>query len=103
MAANLSKILIVIPLYNHGKTVLNVIERCRKIHEKVLVIDDGSTDLKKDFFKDMKRLNADVICLQETKATVEQIALRFGMPDREGSYHMPVILNPNSYSMWCSA
>ncbi|MBT5303235.1 MAG: hypothetical protein HN551_01250 [Tateyamaria sp.] len=40
---------------------------------------------------------------RNTKATVEQIALRFGMPDREGSYHMPVILNPNSYSMWCSA
>ncbi|MEJ6583863.1 MAG: exodeoxyribonuclease III [Crocinitomicaceae bacterium] len=28
---------------------------------------------KKDFFTDMKRLNADVICLQETKATVEQV------------------------------
>jgi exodeoxyribonuclease-3 len=28
---------------------------------------------KKDFFKDMKRLDADVICLQETKATVEQV------------------------------
>lgn len=28
---------------------------------------------KKDFFKDMKRLNADVICLQETKATVDQV------------------------------
>lgn len=28
---------------------------------------------KKDFFKDMKRVDADVICLQETKATVEQV------------------------------
>lgn len=28
---------------------------------------------KKEFFKDMKRLDADVICLQETKATVEQV------------------------------
>ena len=28
---------------------------------------------KKDFFKDMERLDADVICLQETKATVEQV------------------------------
>lgn len=28
---------------------------------------------QKDFFKDMKRLDADVICLQETKATVEQV------------------------------
>lgn len=47
------KILIVIPVYNHGKTVLNVIERCKKIHENILVIDDGSTDLEKNFFKDI--------------------------------------------------
>mgnify|MGYP002630185826 CR=1 FL=1 len=33
---------------------------------------------------------------------VPQIALRFFMPDRDGAYHMPVILNPNSYSMWAS-
>mgnify|MGYP001549817829 CR=1 FL=1 len=37
------------------------------------------------------------------KATVQEIALRFAMPDPEGAYHMPVILNPNSYSMWMSA
>ncbi|MDA3915555.1 MAG: glycosyltransferase family 2 protein [Deltaproteobacteria bacterium] len=48
-----SKILIVIPLYNHGKTVQDVIERCKKIHENVIVIDDGSTDLKKDQFKNI--------------------------------------------------
>ena len=35
-------------------------------------------------------------------ATVTQIALRFAMPDPKGKYHMPVILNPNSYSMWTS-
>lgn len=29
--------------------------------------------IKKDFIADMKRVNADVICLQETKATVEQV------------------------------
>lgn len=36
-------------------------------------------------------------------ATVTQIALRFAMSDPAGKYHMPVILNPNSYSMWTSA
>ena len=35
-------------------------------------------------------------------ATVTQIALRFAMPDPAGAYHMPVILNPNSYSRWAS-
>jgi 5-hydroxyisourate hydrolase len=34
--------------------------------------------------------------------SVPQIALRFTMPDPDGAYHMPVILNPNSYSMWAS-
>jgi len=34
---------------------------------------------------------------------VHEIALRFSMREPEGSYHMPVILNPNSYSMWTSA
>jgi 5-hydroxyisourate hydrolase len=36
-------------------------------------------------------------------AAVTQIALRFAMHDPDGVYHMPVILNPNSYSMWTSA
>jgi 5-hydroxyisourate hydrolase len=35
-------------------------------------------------------------------AAVTQIALRFAMTDPEGAYHMPIILNPNSYSMWTS-
>jgi len=29
--------------------------------------------------------------------------LRFAMPDPEGTYHMPIILNPNSYSTWMSS
>ena len=36
-------------------------------------------------------------------ATVQEIALRFTMSDPDGSYHMPVILNPNSYSIWMSS
>ena len=40
---------------------------------------------------------------RDMPASVQQIALRFAMPDPKGAYHMPVILNPNSYSVWCSA
>ena len=29
--------------------------------------------IKKSFIEDMKQLNADIICLQETKASVEQV------------------------------
>ena len=32
----------------------------------------------------------------------EQIVVRFCMPDSEGHYHIPVILNPKSYSVWLS-
>ncbi len=38
------EILIVIPLYNHGDTVRNVVMRALEIHHPVMVIDDGSTD-----------------------------------------------------------
>ena len=33
---------------------------------------------------------------------IGEIVLRFLMPDPNGKYHMPVILNPNSYSTWAS-
>ncbi len=36
-------------------------------------------------------------------ASVTQIVLRFTMPDPDGAYHLPVIVNPNSYSMWSSS
>ena len=39
---------------------------------------------------------------RKVPVTVFQIALRFAMEDPTGNYHMPVILNPNSYSMWSS-
>ena len=47
------EILIVIPLYNHAKTVYEVAERCLKIHNNVLVVDDGSHDLKENIFQDL--------------------------------------------------
>jgi 5-hydroxyisourate hydrolase len=34
---------------------------------------------------------------------ISQIVLRFSMPDPKGKYHMPVILNPNSYTVWKSS
>jgi 5-hydroxyisourate hydrolase-like protein (transthyretin family) len=33
---------------------------------------------------------------------MDQVVLRFRMPDSEGTYHMPIIINPNSYSAWWS-
>ena len=33
---------------------------------------------------------------------VEDIVIRFSMPDPEARYHIPVIMSPNSYSCWWS-
>ena len=37
------------------------------------------------------------------KQIMDQVVLRFRMPDPEGTYHMPIIINPNSYSTWWSS
>jgi glycosyltransferase involved in cell wall biosynthesis len=39
-----SGLLVVIPVYNHGKTLADVVERSLKHCPDILVIDDGSTD-----------------------------------------------------------
>jgi len=36
------------------------------------------------------------------RARVSEIVLRFQMEDPNGCYHMPIIINPHSYSTWIS-
>jgi len=36
------------------------------------------------------------------RARVSEIVLRFQMENPNGSYHMPIIINPHSYSTWIS-
>ena len=36
------------------------------------------------------------------RARVSEIVLRFQMEDPNGSYHLPIIINPHSYSTWIS-
>jgi len=33
---------------------------------------------------------------------ITEVVLRFSMPNKNARYHMPVILSPNSYSIWSS-
>ena len=33
---------------------------------------------------------------------IEQIAVRFTMPDLDGHYHIPLILSPHGYYLWSS-
>ena len=37
------------------------------------------------------------------KQMLDQVVLRFNMPDPNSNYHMPVIISPNSYSVWWSS
>lgn len=38
------RVLVVIPVYNHGTTLRDVVKRTLEVHPQVLVVDDGSTD-----------------------------------------------------------
>ena len=34
---------------------------------------------------------------------MEEVVIRFAMPDPNGKYHMPLMLSPNGYSVWYSS
>ncbi len=33
---------------------------------------------------------------------MDEVVVRFTMPDPNGRYHIPLILSPHGYSLWCS-
>lgn len=33
---------------------------------------------------------------------MDEIVVRFAMPERDGRYHIPLILSPHGYSLWSS-
>jgi len=41
---NQIRVIIVIPVYNHGATLRRVVEKVCQLHDSVMVVDDGSTD-----------------------------------------------------------
>ena len=48
---------VVIPLYNHGATVVPVVEKALELHLPVIVVDDGSTDGGADRLKSLKKVD----------------------------------------------
>jgi 5-hydroxyisourate hydrolase len=40
---------------------------------------------------------------QPTKQIVKEVVIRFSMPDPNASYHVPLMIAPNSYSVWWSS
>jgi len=52
------KPLIVIPVYNHSKTLRDIVSRALNIHSHVMVVDDGSTD---GGIETLKNLNVHIV------------------------------------------
>jgi 5-hydroxyisourate hydrolase len=40
---------------------------------------------------------------QPARQIVNEVAVRFSMPDPDASYHIPLMIAPNSYSVWWSS
>jgi 5-hydroxyisourate hydrolase len=40
---------------------------------------------------------------QPARQIVNVVAIRFAMPDPDASYHIPLMIAPNSYSVWWSS
>lgn len=49
-----AKVAIVIPVYNHAKSVRDVVETAKKLGFPVLVVDDGATDATYERLKDIE-------------------------------------------------
>jgi len=76
------RIIIVIPVYNHAGTLRDVVTRSLKVHDRVMVVDDGSSDrgvdtlegLEVDIIRHSRNLGKGVAILSAAKK-----ALRSGM------------------------
>jgi uncharacterized protein (DUF2062 family) len=82
------KIMIVIPVYNHPNTVRNVVTRALEIHDRVMVVDDGSADSAADL---LTGLNVHVI--RHTENLGKGAAIRTGAMEarRLGMTHIVTI------------
>jgi 5-hydroxyisourate hydrolase len=40
---------------------------------------------------------------QPTKQILKEIVIRFSIPDLDANYHIPLMIAPNSYSVWWSS
>ena len=42
------------------------------------------------------------VAREQDRQILNEIVIRFAMPDPDKRYHIPVILSPNTYSVWLS-
>ena len=53
-------------------------------------------------FKTLNYWEKNKIILKNKDSVVEEVVIRFKMPNKIQKYHFPIILSPNSYSTWWS-
>lgn len=98
---------------SHAAGIAVSLTRLGQVKEVIFttVMDDGGR-LKQEIAADQIDPDATYELVFETAAfwheqhisgAIPQIVLRFLMPNPKGKYHMPVILNPYSYSVWRSS
>jgi glycosyltransferase involved in cell wall biosynthesis len=80
--------MIVIPVYNHPGTIRDVVTRALEIHDRVMVVDDGSRDLAADLLTGL-----DVHVIRHTKNMGKGTAILTGAKEatRLGMTHMVTI------------
>lgn len=80
---------VIIPTYNNGKTVRDVVRKVREVAETVIVVDDGCTDDTPDLLADQ-----DIILLRHRRNRGKGVALRTGFRKAvELGYHHAVTID----------
>ena len=89
-----------------GQIVMDLIRRDRLQHDRLtwaLQILD-SAEFSDDIIKLVERqLRTNAPQERRAKQILKEVVIRFAMPDPTGSYHIPLMLAPNSYSVWWSS
>ena len=102
-AANIAVELIRICQSGERETLLQTsTDEGGRVSENVSLPDEACNDHYElvfktgDYFKSQRLPLSGVSIMQE-------VVIRFTMPDHSGQYHMPLMLSPNSYSVWCAS
>ena len=88
------QIIIVIPVYNHANTLRDVVTRCIRVHNRVMVVDDGSSDggadtlegLEVDIIRHSKNFGKGVAILSAAKKALRSGITHMVTVDADGQH-----------------
>ena len=95
----------------HASGVKIIINQIKKSGEKNIFFET-KTDLGGSIMKDFELSDDDCKCEYEMickkadyfleKKIISEIIIKFKMEDPKKTYHIPIIISPNGYSIWWS-